>query len=265
SSEAETSGAPGRVDSPPISRMSAPSATMPSASATAVSGSSRTPPSEKESGVTLTMPTTNVRRPSSRTRPSGRGTLNAARVICLLLHDGLAERRHDGRALGGLAARLAVGRRRAAARGPGRLGQRQALREPLDLLGVEDLAREQLVGDGQQRCLVRDEQVARPLVVLHDQLLDFLIDADGRVLAVVLRLRELAAEEDLLFTLAERERAHRIAHAPLADHLARQVGDPLEVVAGARRLLARGDFLGNAAAEQDGQLIDQVVARIVVL
>ena len=56
---------------------------------------------------------------------------------------------------------------------------------------------------------------------------------ERRVLAVVLVLRDLAAEEDLLFLLAEGQRPHRAAHAPLADHAARQVGGALEIVAGA--------------------------------
>ncbi len=52
--------APGRVDSPPRSMMSAPSAIMLRARAMASSGLKYWPPSEKESGVTLTMPMTRV-------------------------------------------------------------------------------------------------------------------------------------------------------------------------------------------------------------
>src|SRR5689334_12300026 len=48
--------APGRVDSPPMSRMSAPSASSSSPWAIAASGSTYLPPSENESGVTLTTP-----------------------------------------------------------------------------------------------------------------------------------------------------------------------------------------------------------------
>src|SRR5688500_5707743 len=58
SSSAPTGAAPGRVDSPPMSRMSAPSAASWLPCATAWSGSRNSPPSEKESGVTLTTPMT---------------------------------------------------------------------------------------------------------------------------------------------------------------------------------------------------------------
>src|SRR5437660_10098425 len=90
------------------------------------------------------------------------------------------------------------------ARGDGlRLLERQARSETLHLLGVEHLAREQRVGNLHQRVLVRGEQLRRALIVVGDELLHFLIDLDRGVFAVILVLRDLAAEEDLLFLLAE--------------------------------------------------------------
>ena len=56
SSSSETSAAPGRVDSPPTSMMSAPSAASFLPQATAASVVACSPPSEKESGVTFTIP-----------------------------------------------------------------------------------------------------------------------------------------------------------------------------------------------------------------
>ena len=53
-----TGCAPGRVDSPPTSRRSAPSATSARPCSTAAPASSHRPPSENESGVTLTTPMT---------------------------------------------------------------------------------------------------------------------------------------------------------------------------------------------------------------
>src|SRR5947209_10448009 len=61
SSSTGTSAAPGRVLSPPTSTTSAPSATSSSPWATAASGSSQRPPSENESGVTLSTPITSGR------------------------------------------------------------------------------------------------------------------------------------------------------------------------------------------------------------
>src|SRR5579863_7717411 len=60
--------APGRVDSPPISRMSAPSSSIWRARATACSRDRNLRPSENESGVTFRIPMTRVRRPSASVR-----------------------------------------------------------------------------------------------------------------------------------------------------------------------------------------------------
>ena len=130
--------------------------------------------------------------------------------------------------------------------------------EPAHLIGVEHFAREQRVGDVEQLLLVLGQQLGRAAVGVHDEALDLGVDLERRVFAVVLVLRDLAAEEDLLFLLAEGERAHGVAHAPLADHPARQVGGALEVVAGAGRDVAGRQFLGDAAAEQDGDLVVEI-------
>src|SRR5580658_8043849 len=66
-----TAAAPGRVDSPPMSMIAAPSAAMRSACASAASGSRKRPPSENESGVTFSTPMT-TGRSSSSTRPAQR-------------------------------------------------------------------------------------------------------------------------------------------------------------------------------------------------
>src|ERR1017187_3011998 len=62
SSDSATGAAPGRVDSPPTSMISAPCSTSCSAWATAASASRNRPPSKKESGVTLTIPMTSAGR-----------------------------------------------------------------------------------------------------------------------------------------------------------------------------------------------------------
>ncbi len=61
SSSSETGSAPGRVDSPPTSITSAPSAISRRACASAASAARKRPPSEKLSGVTLTTPMTRGR------------------------------------------------------------------------------------------------------------------------------------------------------------------------------------------------------------
>src|SRR5919204_6087351 len=61
SSASETPSDPGRVDSPPMSTIAAPSSSIRRPAATAAAGWKCTPPSENESGVTLTTPITDGR------------------------------------------------------------------------------------------------------------------------------------------------------------------------------------------------------------
>ena len=75
-----TRAAPGRVDSPPTSTRSAPSASSARPCATAASASSQRPPSEKESGVTLTTPITSGRSSAGDDAGSPGGPGSAARA-----------------------------------------------------------------------------------------------------------------------------------------------------------------------------------------
>src|SRR6266403_880389 len=72
SSRAETGAAAGRVDSPPMSMISAPSRSNSNARATAVCESRKAPPSEKLSGVTFSTPMIKVRSPSTNVREGKR-------------------------------------------------------------------------------------------------------------------------------------------------------------------------------------------------
>ena len=90
---------------------------------------------------------------------------------------------------------------------------------------------------------------------------ELVVDLDRGRLGVVGGLREVAAEEDLLFLLAEGHRTELLAHAPLADHLARELGRLLDVVAGAGRHVAEDQLFRGAAAEEDRQVVLEELAR----
>src|SRR5204863_4254441 len=118
----------------------------------------------------------------------------------LFLGNRFVERRDDRVAL--LLARtrfvLVVGGRHGRARQRQRVFDQQAGGEPLDLLGVEDFARQQRLGDLFELRLVRRQDRVRALVVVGDEALHLVVDLQRRVLAIVLVLRDLPAEEDLL-------------------------------------------------------------------
>src|SRR6185312_14514902 len=123
-----------------------------------------------------------------------------------LLREWLVERGNDRRALFLLRLGLVFFdvRGGGARRGRRHVFERQAGDNALDLFGVEHLAREQFVGHLDEDGLVLREERECPVVRGGHEALHFLIDPERRVFAVVLVLRDLAAEEDLLFLLAER-------------------------------------------------------------
>ena len=70
------------------------------------------------------------------------------------------------------------------------------------------------------------------------------VDVDGGVFRVVAVLRDFAAQEDRFFLFAEGQGPER-AHAPLANHLSRDVGGALDIVAGAGGDVSEENFFGE--------------------
>src|SRR5207245_5735074 len=98
---------------------------------------------------------------------------------------------------------------------------------------------EQRCGDAVERGLVLDQELLGPRVLLGDDLAHLGVDLDRRRLReIACPLAELAAEEDLALLLAEGERPELLAHAPLADHAAGELGGVVDIA-----LCARGDVL----------------------
>src|SRR5579875_2218577 len=88
SSSAEIGSAPGLVDSPPMSRISAPSLSISNARSAAASAFKNLPPSEKLSGVILSTPIISVRLPRIRVRDGSRSRYLARGIIFSMNTDG---------------------------------------------------------------------------------------------------------------------------------------------------------------------------------
>ena len=116
------------------------------------------------------------------------------------------------------------------------------------------------VGERVELGAVLGEDVERHVVRLVDQLAHLVVDLEGDLVGVVGRGPQVATEEDLALLLAERARTDRVAHAVLGDHLARDLGRALDVVAGAGGDVAGDDLLGDAAAHQHRELVAQLLA-----
>src|SRR5205823_3086342 len=268
---------PGRVDSPPTSTIAAPSSTILRAAAAATSASRCTPPSEKESGVTLITPITDGRgkrssmeltaprisatrfqvasqpgcRFASALRGIRRGTLHRR-----------AGKRERPRARLALALRLLLRLRLLDGlllREHGRLVL--AGEQALELIAVDRLALDQDLRDLVQLVHVLAQDGERKLVRLLDHTADLVVDLARDLLGVVGLGAVVAAEERLVVAAAQHAGAELLAHAEAHDHLLRRRGDPFEVVRGAGRDLVEDDLLRRAPAERHRHLVHQRRAR----
>ena len=79
------------------------------------------------------------------------------------------------------------------------------------------------------------QDLPRPVERLVEEPLDLVVHHLGGALGDLAPLANLAAQEDLLLLVAHGHHADALAHAELGHHAARDVGGPLDVVAGAGR------------------------------
>ena len=93
---------------------------------------------------------------------------------------------------------------------------------------------------------------------------DLPVDLDRGVFRVVLLLGEVPPEKDLLFLLAEGHGPQLLAHAPLADHPVGDLGGALDVVAGARGHVVKDQLLRDPPAEQDGDVVEEILFVLAV-
>src|SRR5438445_5898623 len=222
SCSADTLPAPGRLDSAPTSTRSAPSSTSRCACAIAAPGSRLRPPSENESGVTLTTPATSGRSSISRNLPQRR--LRAVVSADMKRPEAgpgapfPGNELRDGCGLG-RAGRPRLRRLLRRLRGLGR-ARRPAVHDVLDLLGVDGFQLEQGLGHGFDLVAVVEDELPRQAVLLVDDLADLGVDLLHRHFGHVLVGGDRASEEHFPLVLAVDHRAHRVRHAPLSHHAA---------------------------------------------
>jgi hypothetical protein len=127
-----------------------------------------------------------------------------------------------------------------------------AFDDELDLGGVQGLTLEQGGCHAVHDVLVGVEDGVGRLISGVDEAADLSVDLASGLVGEVAVLRDLTSEEDLLLLLAEGHGAH-LAHAELADHLAGEVGDALDVVAGTGGHLLEEYLFGAASAHKGGE------------
>ena len=106
---------------------------------------------------------------------------------------------------------------------------------------------------------MRVEDGLGTLVGLAHDARDLDVDATGRLLGVILVVSVIATQEHLMLSLAKDLRSQLLAHAQARDHLAGHLGGALEVVGCTGRDVVAHEFLGHAAAQEYGELIEHLV------
>ena len=108
------------------------------------------------------------------------------------------------------------------------------------------------------------EQPLRPIIVFCDKPPDFLVDLHGYLIAEVALTPHLPPKKNLFVLFAERQGTHLFAHAPLTDHLPREIRGPLEIVPRSSRHLLQDQLFCHTTSHENGKLIDQIRLRIAV-
>ena len=103
----------------------------------------------------------------------------------------------------------------------------------------------------------------RHAITIANQPAYFVVDLDRGCFTVIAVLRDLPAQEDLLFFLAESQRP-QIAHAELAHHLARKLGGSLNIIACTGAHLVQEHLFRDPAAHHDGDLSLQIFLGVIV-
>ena len=105
------------------------------------------------------------------------------------------------------------------------------------------------------------EHLAAAVLFVAEDVLDLFVDDARGLVGVVAGVHEVLAEEHRALR-APRHRTDAIRHAPLAHHLAGELGVADEVVLRAGRLVAEDELLGDAAAEAHDERVDDVLALV---
>src|ERR1700694_1303476 len=120
------------------------------------------------------------------------------------------------------------------------------------------------MSDAIQCLTVRSQQADHSIIgPLHDAI-DFLIDNDSRLLAVLARTSRQGSAREWILTLAEGDGAKPLAHTPARDHLASGSGDTLQVVFRPCRDVPNRHLLSGTSTQGRYQLRFQVLFRVIV-
>ena len=112
---------------------------------------------------------------------------------------------------------------------------------------------------------VLDEEFLGTLIGGIDQMFDFRIDQAGRILTVTTGTGHVPGQEHMFVIVTVFDHAEAVAHPPLADHLAGDLGGVTDVSHGSVGDIPKDQFFGHPAAHGDHQIIQQLIFAVGIL
>src|SRR5258708_10216346 len=132
------------------------------------------------------------------------------------------------------------------------------------LFGIERFMQAQRTSDAIQCLTVRSQQSDSAIIGPLHEAIDFLVDDNGRLLAILARASCQRCASEWILALTKGDCAQALAHAPTRDHLARNGGDMLQIIFGSRPDVSNCHLLGGAATQGRPQLRFHAVLSVVV-
>ncbi len=129
------------------------------------------------------------------------------------------------------------------------------------LFGVHGFFFEQGVGQQLKLVQVGMQDITHAFVGGIDNQPYLQVYLPGGLLPVVLAARQVPSQENMLSGAGVVDKAHFLAHAPLADHFARYVGGLHDIHGGSGGDIVKDHFLGQASAYAYRDMVQQFFAR----
>ena len=133
------------------------------------------------------------------------------------------------------------------------------VKQGIDGIAFDRLALKKHLGHKIKLLTALTQDALCTLMGLAHDALDLGVNAASRLLGIILMVGIVTAQEHLMLSLAKHLSTQFLAHAQTRNHLAGHLRCALKVVRCARGDVVAHELLGNATAQEYGELIEHLV------
>src|SRR3989338_5907565 len=139
------------------------------------------------------------------------------------------------------------------------------LHQGVNLRSIENLLLEEFFRNLMKEMEIVPQDILCPQIALDYNAPDLGINLNGSALRIILLLGKISPEKDLFLFLAEGHRPQFFTHPPLTNHPVGKLRSFLNIVARAGRHTVQDQFLRYPTAEENREIIEQVLLGIGML